>query len=41
MGQAIGRAGDGGIDGTIKEDALGLDIVYIQAKRYRAGNAVR
>ena len=36
MGQAIGRAGDGGIDGIIKEDALGLDIVYVQAKRYAA-----
>ena len=33
MGQAIGRSGDGGIDGMIKEDALGLDIVYVQAKR--------
>lgn len=33
-GQAIGRSGDGGIDGTIKEDKLGLDIVYIQAKRW-------
>ena len=36
MGQAIGRVGDGGIDGMIKEDALGLDIVYVQAKRYAA-----
>jgi restriction system protein len=33
-GQAIGRSGDGGIDGIIKEDKLGLDIVYIQAKRW-------
>jgi len=33
-GQAIGKAGDGGIDGIIKEDRLGLDIVYIQAKRW-------
>jgi restriction system protein len=40
MGQAIGRAGDGGIDGIIKEDALGLDIVYVQAKRYGAQNTV-
>ena len=40
MGQAIGRAGDGGIDGIIKEDALGLDIVYVQAKRYAAQNTV-
>ncbi len=33
-GKAIGRAGDEGIDGIIKEDRLGLDIVYIQAKRW-------
>ncbi len=33
-GQAIGRGGDGGIDGIIKEDRLGLDTVYIQAKRW-------
>jgi len=33
-GQAIGRSGDEGIDGIIKEDRLGLDIVYIQAKRW-------
>jgi len=33
-GQAIGASGDGGIDGIIKEDRLGLDIVYIQAKRW-------
>ncbi|MGQ0656625.1 MAG: restriction endonuclease [Chromatiales bacterium] len=33
-GRAIGRAGDGGIDGIIKEDQLGLDIIYIQAKRW-------
>ena len=35
-GQAIGRSGDGGIDGIIKEDKLGLDAVYIQAKRWEA-----
>ena len=29
-----------GIDGTIKEDKLGLDIIYIQAKRWQAGNVV-
>ena len=34
-GQAIGRAGDEGIDGIIKEDKLGLDIIYIQAKRWQ------
>jgi len=33
-GQAVGRSGDGGIDGIINEDRLGLDIVYIQAKRW-------
>lgn len=35
-GQAIGRSGDGGIDGIIKEDKLGLDTVCIQAKRWQA-----
>jgi len=33
-GEAVGRSGDGGIDGIIKEDKLGLDAVYIQAKRW-------
>lgn len=33
-GQAIGGSGDGGIDGTIKEDKLGLDVICIQAKRW-------
>ena len=33
-GEAIGRAGDEGIDGIIKEDPLGLDIIYAQAKRW-------
>jgi restriction system protein len=33
-GEAIGRSGDEGIDGIIKEDRLGLDVVYIQAKRW-------
>jgi restriction system protein len=33
-GQAIGKAGDEGIDGVISEDRLGLDIVYLQAKRW-------
>jgi len=35
-GQAVGRSNDGGIDGIIKEDKLGLDVVYIQAKRWEA-----
>ncbi len=33
-GRAIGKSGDEGIDGIIKEDKLGLDIIYIQAKRW-------
>jgi restriction system protein len=39
-GRTIGRSGDEGIDGTIKEDKLGLDIIYIQAKRWQSGNVV-
>ena len=39
-GKAIGKSGDGGIDGIVNEDALGLDAVYIQAKRYALGNTV-
>jgi restriction system protein len=34
-GRAIGRTGDGGLDGVIDQDPLGLDRVYVQAKRYR------
>lgn len=34
-GQAVGKSSDGGIDGIIKEDKLGLDAVYIQAKRWQ------
>jgi restriction system protein len=33
-GKSVGKTGDGGIDGIIKEDRLGLDIIYIQAKRW-------
>jgi len=36
-GKAIGGTADGGIDGIIKEDRLGLDIIYLQAKRWEAG----
>lgn len=35
-GQTVGRSGDEGIDGIINEDALGLDIIYLQAKRWEA-----
>lgn len=31
-GQAIGKSGDGGVDGVIKEDRLGLELIYLQAK---------
>ena len=33
-GRAVGRSGDGGIDGVINEDRLGLDAIYLQAKRW-------
>ena len=33
-GKTIGKSGDGGVDGIIKEDKLGLDTIYIQAKRW-------
>lgn len=39
-GKAVGKSGDQGIDGIIKEDRLGLDIIYIQAKRWADNNAV-
>lgn len=34
-GQALGKTGDEGIDGIIKEDKLGLDLIYLQAKRWK------
>lgn len=40
-GRAIGKSGDGGIDGIIKEDKLGLDVVYIQAKRWDSNSVGR
>ena len=39
-GRALGGSGDDGVDGVIDQDALGLDRVYVQAKRYSAGNCV-
>lgn len=39
-GRAIGRSGDGGVDGLIDQDTLGLDRVYVQAKRYATGTNV-
>ena len=34
MSKTLGRSHDGGVDGVIKEDELGLDVVYVQAKRF-------
>lgn len=39
--QSCGKSGDGGIDGIINQDVLGLDQVHIQAKRYKSDNIVQ
>jgi restriction system protein len=39
-GKAIGKSGDEGIDGIIKEDVLGLDMIYLQAKRWKKESTV-
>jgi restriction system protein len=39
-GRALGRSGDDGVDGVIDQDSLGLDRVYVQAKRYASGNNI-
>lgn len=39
-GQRIGKVGDDGVDGVINQDSLGLDKIYIQAKRYGEGNKI-
>ena len=39
-GKALGKSGDGGVDGVIKQDELGLSRIYVQAKRYARGNVV-
>jgi restriction system protein len=39
-GERLGGTGDGGVDGVIREDQLGLDRIYLQAKRYQPGNTV-
>lgn len=39
-GRRIGGSGDGGVDGVIDQDALGLEQVYVQAKRYAEGNNI-
>lgn len=38
--ERLGRTGDGGVDGVISEDALGLDRIYVQAKRYATSSSV-
>jgi restriction system protein len=38
--ERLGRTGDGGIDGVIREDALGLDSIYLQAKRYQEDSPI-
>ena len=39
-GRALGKTGDNGVDGVVDQDPLGVDQIYIQAKRYAAGNTV-
>jgi restriction system protein len=39
-GQHLGRTNDQGVDGVINEDVLGLDTIYLQAKRYAPGNGI-
>jgi restriction system protein len=39
-GRALGQSGDNGIDGVIDQDPLGVDQIYLQAKRYKDGNLV-
>jgi restriction system protein len=40
VAQRLGKSGDEGIDGIVNEDPLGLDVVYLQAKRYAADNTI-
>ena len=39
-GRSLGQSGDNGVDGVINQDPLGVDQIYLQAKRYGAGNSV-
>lgn len=39
-GVHLGKSGDGGVDGVINEDKLGLDLIYVQAKRYKPDNSI-
>lgn len=40
FGQHLGQTGDGGVDGLISEDILGLDVIYLQAKRYKRDRGI-
>ena len=40
LAESVGKSGDGGIDGIIHQDALGLDVVYVQAKRWDPSSSV-
>ena len=40
LAQRLGRGGDGGVDGLLAQDELGLDVIYFQAKRLRPGSPV-
>lgn len=40
VAKRLGKSGDEGIDGVVNEDPLGLDVVYLQAKRYAADNTI-
>jgi restriction system protein len=39
-GRALGKSGDDGVDGVIDQDPLGVDQIYVQAKRYAEGNSI-
>lgn len=39
-GRALGQSGDEGVDGVIDQDPLGVDQIYVQAKRYGEGNNI-
>jgi len=39
-GQVLGRSGDGGVDGVVNRDPLGMDLIYVQAKRYSSDHSV-
>jgi len=39
-GRALGKSGDDGVDGVIDQDPLGVDQIYVQAKRYAEGNGI-